>query len=94
MARDLGTKHACYSCGTKFYDLHRPGPICPKCGADQRESPAHAVPPEKRRHSKPVAAQPVEEAETVAVATDALDEEEDELDADEELAEEAADEEV
>jgi uncharacterized protein (TIGR02300 family) len=93
MARDLGTKHACYSCGTKFYDLHRPGPICPKCGADQRESPAHAVPPEKRRHAKP-AAEPALDAEPAELPAEAVDEEEEELEADEELAEETADEEV
>ena len=93
MARDLGTKYSCYSCGTKFYDLHKPGPICPKCSADQRESPAHAVPPEKRRHTKaPV--EPVGEAEPLELTPDAVDEEEETLEADEELAEEAAEEEV
>jgi uncharacterized protein (TIGR02300 family) len=35
----LGTKYACYACGAKFYDLNRPEPLCPKCGADQREAP-------------------------------------------------------
>ncbi len=35
----LGTKWACYACGVKFYDLKKPEPICPKCEADQRESP-------------------------------------------------------
>ena len=39
MARDLGTKYVCYKCGTKFYDLNKPEPLCPKCGADQRERP-------------------------------------------------------
>ena len=39
MARDLGNKHVCFKCGTKFYDLKKPGPICPKCGADQRDAP-------------------------------------------------------
>ncbi len=36
----LGSKHECYSCGTKFYDLGKPEPICPKCGANQ----THAAP--------------------------------------------------
>ncbi len=36
----LGNKHECYSCGTKFYDLGKPEPICPKCGANQ----THAAP--------------------------------------------------
>ena len=39
MARDLGSKYVCYKCGTKFYDLKKPVPTCPKCGADQREAP-------------------------------------------------------
>ena len=34
----LGTKYTCYSCGIKFYDLGRGGPICPKCGADQNDA--------------------------------------------------------
>jgi hypothetical protein len=32
----------CYKCAAKFYDLNRPEPLCPKCGADQREAPATA----------------------------------------------------
>jgi uncharacterized protein (TIGR02300 family) len=35
---ELGKKYTCYSCHTKFYDLGKPQPVCPKCGADQRES--------------------------------------------------------
>ena len=34
---DLGTKYECYSCGAKFYDFGRPAPICPKCGANQKD---------------------------------------------------------
>ncbi len=29
---DLGTKHLCPGCGTKFYDLKRTPITCPKCG--------------------------------------------------------------
>ena len=32
---DLGTKHECTSCSTRFYDLGKPEPICPKCGLNQ-----------------------------------------------------------
>ena len=39
----LGGKHVCFECGGKFYDLNRPEPICPKCGADQRTRPAREV---------------------------------------------------
>ncbi len=35
---ELGKKYTCYSCHTKFYDLSKPVPLCPKCGADQREA--------------------------------------------------------
>lgn len=44
---DLGKKYTCYSCHTKFYDLGKPVPLCPKCGADQRdadEAPAYTAP--------------------------------------------------
>lgn len=34
----LGRKYTCYSCHTKFYDLGKPEPLCPKCGADQRDA--------------------------------------------------------
>ena len=39
----LGGKHVCFECGGKFYDLNRPEPLCPKCGADQRNQPAREV---------------------------------------------------
>lgn len=35
----LGKRYHCFQCGLKFYDLNRPEPLCPKCGADQRENP-------------------------------------------------------
>lgn len=38
-ARDLGKKYSCFKCSCKFYDLKRPEPLCPRCGADQREDP-------------------------------------------------------
>lgn len=34
---ELGNKHECLSCSTKFYDLGKSELICPKCGADQKE---------------------------------------------------------
>jgi uncharacterized protein (TIGR02300 family) len=63
MARDLGAKHLCFNCGTKFYDLRKPEPICPKCGADQREATGKAPPVPERRRPRPAAAQPAEPAE-------------------------------
>lgn len=47
----LGVKYECFECGAKFYDLKRPEPLCPRCGADQRARP--------KREAKP---RPVEEA--------------------------------
>lgn len=32
MQKELGSKHTCGDCGTKFYDLGRHQPQCPKCG--------------------------------------------------------------
>lgn len=49
---NLGKKYSCYSCHTKFYDLGKPEPICPKCGADQRE--AQDTPPVTSRSKRVV----------------------------------------
>ncbi|MBN2359874.1 MAG: FYDLN acid domain-containing protein [Deltaproteobacteria bacterium] len=38
----LGNKYACMSCGTKFYDLGKAHPSCPKCGWNPREAGAEA----------------------------------------------------
>ncbi len=78
-AKDLGTKHTCFKCGTTFYDLKKPEPICPKCGADQRESPALKAPaPERRPRARPEP-KPAAEVETVEIEEEAdLDEDVDE----------------
>ena len=31
---ELGNKHLCNTCNTKFYDLQKEVPICPKCGEE------------------------------------------------------------
>jgi uncharacterized protein (TIGR02300 family) len=79
MARDLGTKYVCYKCGTKFYDLKKPVPACPKCGADQREAPV--AKPTSGRAAK--AAPPKEPEEAEAVATDDEEAETEEAEEDE-----------
>jgi uncharacterized protein (TIGR02300 family) len=61
-AKDLGLKYVCFKCGTKFYDLKKPDPVCPKCGADQRESPALKPAPEPRRGRLAAAPKVVEPA--------------------------------
>lgn len=35
---EWGNRFVCFSCGCKYYDLNRPEPLCPRCGADPREA--------------------------------------------------------
>jgi len=79
-AKDLGTKHTCFKCSTKFYDLKKPVAVCPKCGADQRESPALKAPPPTERKAR--AAKPIEPLVDEADAADELDAELDEAEED------------
>ena len=39
----LGNRYTCYECGTKFYDLNRPEPLCPECNANQALAPARDI---------------------------------------------------
>lgn len=34
-----GNKFTCWSCGTKFYDMNKAEPTCPKCGSDPSQDP-------------------------------------------------------
>ena len=39
---ELGIKRTCCACGTRFYDLNKMLPVCPKCGTEQPiELPRH-----------------------------------------------------
>ena len=81
----LGQRWVCYVCAARFYDLHRPEPICPKCQADQRESPVFAKPKRKRAkkaaaEAAPTVLEPVD-SETLAAADD-IEDLDDNLDAD------------
>jgi hypothetical protein len=65
---ELGRKYTCYSCHTKFYDLGKPVPLCPKCGSDQRdadEAPAYVAPRGRR-----VVEEPAEEDESFTPAAE------------------------
>jgi hypothetical protein len=63
---ELGKKYTCYSCHTKFYDLGKPEPKCPKCGADQRDADeAPVITPSRSRR---VVEEPVEEPEFASEA--------------------------
>jgi uncharacterized protein (TIGR02300 family) len=46
---DLGKRFKCYKCGTKFYDLNKPDPICPSCGEDQNIEESKKMLKRKRR---------------------------------------------
>lgn len=66
----LGTKYDCYNCSTKFYDLGKADPICPKCGADQRDSATSETPAASqasRRRRKAETPRPIEVEEDEAV---------------------------
>lgn len=67
----LGNKYDCYSCGTKFYDLGKPEPICPKCGANQKDASqgeAAAASQSSRRKRKAEVAKVVEIEEVEPIA--------------------------
>lgn len=77
---DLGKKYTCYSCHTKFYDLGKPVPLCPKCGADQRDADEAPVYTTSRSRARVVVEEPVDDEEftPAAEATPAGDSEEEE----------------
>jgi len=76
MARDLGTKYVCFKCGTKFYDLKKPVPVCPKCGADQREAPSAKPASGRARAAPPKQVEPEEAATGDEDEAEAEDEDE------------------
>ncbi|MBT3219008.1 MAG: TIGR02300 family protein [Proteobacteria bacterium] len=71
----LGNRYLCFKCGTKFYDLNRPVPLCPECEADQREAPIRDIRSLLSgtttraivKEPAPVPAPPVEEDESTEV---------------------------
>jgi uncharacterized protein (TIGR02300 family) len=58
-AKDLGVKHTCWKCSTKFYDLKKANAVCPKCGADPRAAPVVKPPTQAERRKAKEA--PIEE---------------------------------
>jgi uncharacterized protein (TIGR02300 family) len=73
----LGTKYECYSCGTKFYDLGKSEPVCPKCGANQKDVTSSDTPSSsqssRRRRKAEVVPKAIEVDEDEPIAD--LDEE-------------------
>lgn len=74
----LGAKWECFSCGAKFYDLNKPEPLCPKCGANQLERPK-TVPkpkssaPEPSRPGRAMAPLLDEEDDAMVIENEAID---------------------
>ena len=70
---ELGNKFECFSCGAKFYDLGKPDPVCPKCGANQKDARKQEQATEqaakRRKREEPVRA-PVEEEELAPATGD------------------------
>jgi hypothetical protein len=67
----LGNKFDCFSCGTKFYDLGKPEPVCPKCGANQKDasqgdSTATSQASRRKRKAEVAKAVELEEDEPIA----------------------------
>jgi uncharacterized protein (TIGR02300 family) len=85
-AKDFGTKYVCFKCSTKFYDLKKPDPICPRCGADQREAAASR--PAERRSRLSAVPKIIAPIEPVDLAVD-----EEEMEDVDEVAEELVEEE-
>lgn len=91
-AKDFGTKYVCFKCSTKFYDMKKPDPICPKCGADQREATTTRA-SEGRRSRLSAAPKIIEPVEPVEGAEPAAEDEELEVAGDDEEIAAADDEE-
>lgn len=74
---DLGNKYECFSCGAKFYDLGKPTPLCPKCGANQKDArkqeSANETSHAKRKKREEVVPRAVEEEDVLAPAAPADD---------------------
>lgn len=77
---ELGKKYTCYSCHTKFYDLGKPVPLCPKCGSDQRDADEAPVYTTSRSRAR-VVEEPADDAEFApeGEAAPAVAEDEDEV---------------
>jgi uncharacterized protein (TIGR02300 family) len=84
----LGSKRVCVSCSTRFYDMTKAPPVCPKCGTVQPPEVVRVRAPvrEPRRPFRtpvPVAAEPEEEAAPLADADEDAEVEEADDDDDE-----------
>lgn len=72
----LGSKWECFSCGAKFYDLNKPEPLCPRCGANQLDRPKAGPPvkqPSPPRASRPMAPLLDDDEDTMVISREDLD---------------------
>ena len=79
---ELGKKYECAECGTKFYDLGKSEPICPRCGTNQRglqEREKPAAPAPRARPAPVVAPPPVVEEPDEDIAADDVADDDDEI---------------
>ena len=72
---ELGNKHLCVSCNTKFYDLQKEVPVCPKCGEEiiVKVKPRLGRPP---LNKKPIVTPPKVKEENKDAQEDAQEDEE------------------
>jgi hypothetical protein len=88
----LGSKRVCVACSTRFYDMTKVPPVCPKCGTVQPPEVARVRGPAREprgpfRMPMPVAAEPEEEAAPLADAEDDAEDVEEVEDEDDETSE-------
>jgi predicted nucleic acid-binding Zn-ribbon protein len=88
-AKDFGAKHVCFKCSAKFYDLKKPEPICPKCGANQKDNQNKPEPKRSRLSAVPKIIEPLDPAPNAGGDGDSDDDEDseeidDDMDMDEE----------
>jgi uncharacterized protein (TIGR02300 family) len=86
----LGAKYECFNCGTKFYDLGKAEPLCPKCGANQKDAtpdtPAVSQASRRKRKAE-VVARPLDGDEDDAPVVEIPDEDIEAADIDADLDE-------
>ncbi len=92
----VGSKRVCVSCATRFYDLARTPPVCPKCGTEQppeapRPPPIRRSPARHRMMKAPAPA--ARDADDDGAPVLETDEDEVEADEDADTVEEEAEEE-
>ena len=79
---DLGEKHICPECGSRFYDLGKSPPVCPKCKTVLVVTAEPAKPKKAAASAKP---KPAPAKKAAVPVDDDEDEDEDDEDEDDDL---------